>query len=359
MENRRRILIAQNDTKSALQLRTMLLQHGWDVLIANDALQAFSIAIREKPVALLASGELAGGGGLSLLKRMRNSVHTARIAVIAIGRDGKSRQEFLSAGAAEFLEQPITSESLHSAVRRHVDHPNASVKVPTETEKIPQRVASLNEAPALDTAENGAFDELTQLASKLLDAPAALLSLVDKDRQFFASQAGLPPWATSRQTQLSHSFCQWVVCGRDQSVVPDARRSAGLLADLGMRELGIVAYAGLPITSRGETIGFFCAIDSKPHEWTENDLATLRDLCKVAESYAAFNERRHHETGTKASNGNRTQRLKTRYVDAAVAAATRILERAGNRLEEDERELLVGISGHFSERIARSAAANS
>ena len=50
------------------------------------------------------------------------------------------------------------------------------------------------------------------------------MSLVDRHRQFFKSQVGLPePTATARETPLTHSFCQWVVADQHELVVPDAR----------------------------------------------------------------------------------------------------------------------------------------
>jgi DNA-binding response OmpR family regulator len=360
MENRRRVLVAQSDTKSALQLRSMLLEHGWDVLIANDALQAFSIAIREKPVAVLASSELAGGGGVSLLKRIRNSVHTTRTAVIAIGRDGKSKKEFLQAGAAEFMEQPLSSESLNMAVRRHVERPNVWPETQEKTIQASAGLASPDDSNLSAADQNAAFDDLTHLASKLLDAPTALLCVVDRERQFCMSQMGLAdPGLGFRHPTLAYSFCQLVACGRDESVVEDARQHGGLLASLGFRDLGIIAYAGAAVTSRGEVIGSFCAMDWKPHKWTEADIDTLRDLCKVAESYTEFAEKRLHEAGAKTKNGNRMQRPRPHCIDTAVASATRILERGGKRIEEPERALLLGIAQRFNEHLARSAAANS
>ena len=57
------------------------------------------------------------------------------------------------------------------------------------------------------------FDRLTRLATSLFNTPVALVSIVefDRDRQFFASEQGLSePWASKRETPLTHSFCQHV-----------------------------------------------------------------------------------------------------------------------------------------------------
>src|SRR5262245_3464148 len=71
------------------------------------------------------------------------------------------------------------------------------------------RLAALRTTSLLDTPPEEVFDRLTRLATSALQVPVALVSLVDGDRQFFKSSIGLPePWASLRQTPLTHSFCK-------------------------------------------------------------------------------------------------------------------------------------------------------
>jgi len=120
----------------------------------------------------------------------------------------------------------------------------------------------------------------------LEELPVALVSLVDRDRQFFKSCVGLPePWATTRETPLSHSFCQHTVITGEPLVVDDAREHPELRHNLAVPDIGVVAYAGVPlVTSDGEILGAFCAIDTKPRRWSEADIETLRDLAESAAS---------------------------------------------------------------------------
>jgi hypothetical protein len=77
------------------------------------------------------------------------------------------------------------------------------------------RLAALEATALLDTPTERVFDRLTEIAATTLGVPIALISLVTDDRQFFNSQCGLPdPVATTRETPLSHSFCQYVVHDR-------------------------------------------------------------------------------------------------------------------------------------------------
>ena len=88
----------------------------------------------------------------------------------------------------------------------------------------PDRLDALRALGLLDTPAEEAFDRLARLAARLLHTPVALVSLVDENRQFFKSCFGLPePWASWRETPLSHSFCQHVVTSNEPLVISDAR----------------------------------------------------------------------------------------------------------------------------------------
>lgn len=84
----------------------------------------------------------------------------------------------------------------------------------------PKRLEVLAATALLESPPEESFDRLTRLASDILDAPVALVSLVDNEHQFFKSQVGLPdPWAAQRATPLSHSFCQHVVASATPLIV--------------------------------------------------------------------------------------------------------------------------------------------
>ncbi len=153
----------------------------------------------------------------------------------------------------------------------------------TMTLDHPQRLQALRELTILDTPPEECFDRLTRLASRILGVPVALVSLVDDRRQFFKSQQGLPePWASSRETPLSHSFCQHVVTRCDVLNVEDAREHPMLKDNLAIPELGVIAYLGIPLTDgQGMPLGSFCAIDTVPRRWTRENEELMRDLAQA------------------------------------------------------------------------------
>jgi len=142
------------------------------------------------------------------------------------------------------------------------------------------RLAPLRQLKILDTPADPSFDRLTRLAARVLNVPVALVSLVDEERQFFKSAVGLQePWATQRETPLSHSFCQYVVASGEPLIVADAREHQPLRDNLAISEMGVVAYAGIPlITHDRQRLGSFCVIDHQPRTWTETEIDILYDL---------------------------------------------------------------------------------
>jgi GAF domain-containing protein len=155
-------------------------------------------------------------------------------------------------------------------------------RIPELTQALaePGRLAALHDAALLDTPPEESFDRLARLAAKVVNAPVALVSAVDRDRQFFKSCVGLPePWATRRETPLTHSFCQHVVAEREPVIVSDARKDARLLDNLAIRDLGVIAYLGVPlITREGHAIGTLCVVDHEPRTWTNDEVSLVKDV---------------------------------------------------------------------------------
>ena len=154
----------------------------------------------------------------------------------------------------------------------------------------PARLDELLRLRLLDTPPEKSFDRLTWLAAHVLGAPVALVSLVDDHRQFFKSAYGLPePWASRRQTPLSHSFCQHVVASSLPLVIEDARKHPLVCDNLATSELNVVAYLGIPlITPNGRTLGSFCVIDTRARTWSATEQAVLTELAASVMSEIAL-----------------------------------------------------------------------
>lgn len=156
----------------------------------------------------------------------------------------------------------------------------------------PARLTALDGTDLLDSAPEEVFDRAVRLATRITGTPVGLLSLVDGKRQFFKAQSGLTgAVAQACQTPLSHSFCQYVVSTDTPLSVRDARDHALLRDNGAVADLDVVAYLGVPVHGAdGDVLGSFCAIDDKPHDWTEADLAALTDLSGMLETEIALRQ---------------------------------------------------------------------
>lgn len=149
-----------------------------------------------------------------------------------------------------------------------------------------ERIEALRSLDILDTPAEERFDRLTRLARRLFDVPIALVSLIDHDRQWFKSAAGLEV----RETDRDLAFCAHAIADDEIFIVSDARRDARFADNplvAGPPHIGF--YAGCPITDMGDhKMGTFCIIDRRPRELSDDDIAALKDLAAIAERELAM-----------------------------------------------------------------------
>lgn len=173
-------------------------------------------------------------------------------------------------------------------------------------------------ATALGAVPDEALDRFARMVAKIVRVPVALVSLVDDVRQYFPGATGLgQPWATTRQTPLSHSFSRQVVMSAKPLVITDARGDDRVCNNPAIEDLGVVGYAGLPLfDDQGNILGSLCAIDTAPRIWTDAELDLLDDLAAACSA-----KLRLRITATRAK----------REVEARVAAQI-VAEQLSNRL---------------------------
>jgi CheY-like chemotaxis protein len=336
------VLVVEQDPRATMSIAAALRERGWEAASASDATNALAVALKVRPDAVVVNDKVPGGGGMMALRRLRGSVNTALIPVIALGDSSEAaRKQYLNAGAQHYFTLPIDPAKLCDAIKQQSSQPAPVVThAPADVLGDSARLAALKATGLLDSKPEESFDRVTRLVSTLLGAPTALLSLVDSDRQFFKSLVGLPePWASARETAHSHSFCQWVVSGRDKIAIDDAREHPVLKNNLAIRDLGVVAYAGVPVWSEdGQALGSLCAIDAKPRTWSAEQLTILQDLTKVIEGCAA--------QAMLARKAPTEARHFDRYIGAAgesITACINILKNGGPHLGPTERDILLDI----------------
>ncbi|MBC2655363.1 sensor domain-containing phosphodiesterase [Pseudomonas sp. MSSRFD41] len=142
-----------------------------------------------------------------------------------------------------------------------------------------QRLAALYALELLDTARCESFDRICRLAAQFFKVPTALITLVDRDRQWFKSRVGF----AVEQTPIDQSFCAYTIQSADVFEVQDARQDVRFHANPLVTEgPGIGFYAGAPlITSTGHAIGSLCVIDKLPQRLDAAERQQLRDLASL------------------------------------------------------------------------------
>lgn len=143
-----------------------------------------------------------------------------------------------------------------------------------ENEKA--RLAKLYEYSLLDTLEEEEFDQITRMASKICGTPISLISLIDKDRQWFKSKVGLPVPETPRE----FAFCAHAINDpKNALVVPDSRKDERFQGNpLVDNDPNVVFYAGFPLASDDLALGTLCVIDHQPRELEKEQLEALETL---------------------------------------------------------------------------------
>ncbi len=142
-----------------------------------------------------------------------------------------------------------------------------------------ERLAALAELNLLDTEAEPVFDRITAKLARVFEMPIALISLIDRDRQFFKSQTGLPEdLAKSRQTARNVSVCGHVVAKNQVMIVEDLARDRRFANNPLLKEHGIRFYAGVPLLApNGQPIGSLCLMDMKPRQLTEREKRLLQE----------------------------------------------------------------------------------
>ena len=177
----------------------------------------------------------------------------------------------------------------------------------------PARLALVERLSLLDGEPDEAFGHLTRLAARLTGSPTGLARLVH---------------GGARDTTAADALCDRVIATGERLVLRDTG-----LAD-------VVAFAGMPLVCEGQCIGSIGVIDARPRDWSDDELAAVRDLAgaamgELALRLAVADERRAIEqlTASEARYASLVDAMSDgvilRYADGTIepcnAAATEIL----------------------------------
>lgn len=267
-----------------------LLRVGCDVQIFTDAEEALSVAEKDTPSLYLVQQENGGEmTGVEFCRKIRElSEWGMEVPILVETNDQETLEAIRSdAGDAEvtdFVSKPYSSEYVrtkaHIAMSRSQCRWRKAV-LPSD-EKI--RLETLRDTGLLDSKAEERFDRLTRIASRAMDVPVVLVSLVDESRQWFKSCHGL----CAAETPRDQAFCAHAILQDNVFLIQDATKD-DRFADNPLVTGGVVRfYAGIPLAITGRDrlkhrIGTLCLIDTRPRDLDAEGMRMLEDLGKLVE----------------------------------------------------------------------------
>jgi diguanylate cyclase (GGDEF)-like protein len=184
-----------------------------------------------------------------------------------------------------------------------------------------ERLATLRALNLLDTPLQQRFERVTRMVCRLLDVPIAHFNLLDEDRQHLKSVQGL----SAVDVPMEGAFCTHTIHEDRMLLIPNASLDARFHDNpfVTGRFLNIGFYVGCPVHApNGLPIGTLCAIDTKPRDLTEDQLAIMQDLVGMIETELHVSSLSNAQTELIAQL-NAAERL------ARIDCLTRLWNRAG------------------------------
>ncbi|MET0377760.1 MAG: EAL domain-containing protein [Spongiibacteraceae bacterium] len=144
-----------------------------------------------------------------------------------------------------------------------------------------ERLQALHEYDVFDSPNDALMDGIAQLAAQICGVPIALVSLIDRDRQWFKAQFGLPGIA---ETSRDFAFCAHTILRNELMEVADAARDVRFADNpMVLSAPNIRFYAGMPlINPQGFALGTLCVVDHHPRRLTDEQRNAMTCLSRLA-----------------------------------------------------------------------------
>lgn len=164
---------------------------------------------------------------------------------------------------------------------------------PTPDELARQR--ALDTYHIVDSLPEAAYDDIARLAAQLCGTPIALVSLIDRDRQWFKARTGVEAQGSPR----GHAICDHAIRSPGELFeIGDLQRDARFAANPFVTgDMQARFYAGMPlVTPSGAAVGTVCVLDQRPRELDPAQREALASLARLAMNLMELRRReREHE----------------------------------------------------------------
>jgi DNA-binding response OmpR family regulator len=277
----RSVLLGVIDPNIAAILSEVIRAEGIPVKFVSDGDAARQLILKDPPSLVMLEHDTPRIDGVEICRAIRSELVADEsklpIVLVAAREDPAAGA---AAGVTDWLTKPFTGSYARTKVRAWILRAACQWVRASLPEDEETRLASLRQLRILDTEPEERFDRITRLAAAVFDVPIALVSLVDRDRQWFKSCYGISAKETSREA----SFCAHVVYNREMMLVTDALMDPRFADNpLVVNEPRVRFYAGCPlILADGSCVGTLCLVDSRARSLEGRDVGLLHDLGDLA-----------------------------------------------------------------------------
>jgi phosphoribosyl 1,2-cyclic phosphodiesterase/DNA-binding response OmpR family regulator len=253
--------------------------------VSEVSIEALKTALDGGHPSLIILGDaLSGTDPVTLCAELRaldgEAAKDTPIIVVA-DQSGVPEDKGEAAGVTDWLTRPFSLQYARSRLRAWIMRSMLrwrKAPLPGDEE---ERLAAVHRLGLLDTAEEERFDRHARIAATAFDAPIALITLIDRERQWYKAHHGFEFSETSRDM----GFCSHAILGSEPLIVSDTLKDDRFAENpVVIGDPHVRFYAGVPLHSAdGARVGAICVVDHKPRSFTAAQVRTLKDIARLVE----------------------------------------------------------------------------
>ena len=277
------IYLGATDKQTAAVIRSAAASENVTLTAGTSTEAALHCIATDRPSLVIVDEQSAGDDAVEICRRVKESdlQETAQTPVMVLVNRENTASE-LAEFDTDWIIRPFSEEYARTRIHASILRTTCQwirARLPEDEEA---RLAALNELEILDSAPEERFDRIVRIASEAFDVPIALVSLVDRDRQWFKSCIGLDV----KETPRDMAFCAHAILEDEVLIVPDAFLDPRFADNpLVTGEPHVRFYAGCPLKlPDGNFMGTLCLIDTQPRQLDDRKTNLLRDLGHLAET---------------------------------------------------------------------------
>lgn len=274
------VLIAAVAPNEVAVLKAAAHEDGLDNLV-ETTLEGLKAEVADGKASLIFLGD-ADADPIELTRALRAGGVPAETPIIVVTDQAKvDAERGEAAGVTDWLTRPYSVAYARSRLRAWLMRSMLrwrKAALPPDEEK---RLAAVYRLGLLDTEAEERFDRHARIAAAAFNAPIALVSLVDRERQWYKAHYGFDFSETSRDV----GFCSHAILDSEPLVVSDALHDDRFADNpVVVGEPHVRFYAGVPLhAADGERVGALCIVDHKPRNLSAAQLRMLQDIARLVE----------------------------------------------------------------------------